>query len=121
MALVTLTSDLGTRDFYVAALKGAILSHTPNAQLVDITHEIKPFDTKEAAFTVRHAFNYFPKGTINIVHVNSTEGKDKLLVAEVNEHYFITFDNGFLSVAFEKTRTPTAENVGAYSVVSNPA
>ena len=103
MALVTLTTDLGTRDFYLAALKGAIISHCGNIPLMDVTHSIKPFDIKEAAFTVRNAYRYFPKGTIHLVHVNSTDGKDKLLVAMLDGHYFITFDNGFLSVAFEKT------------------
>jgi S-adenosylmethionine hydrolase len=103
MALVTLTSDLGTRDFYLAALKGAIISHCGNIPMVDVTHAVKQFDIKEAAFTVRHAFKYFPKGTIHIVHVNSTEGNNRLLVAIADEHYFVTFDSGFLSLAFEKT------------------
>ena len=103
MALVTLTTDLGTRNFYVAALKGAIISHSGNIPMVDVTHEIKSYDIKEAAFTVRNSYKYFPKGSIHLVHVNSTDGKDKLLVAQIDEHYFITFDNGFLSLAFEKT------------------
>src|ERR1700742_1682038 len=88
MALVTITSDLGTRDFYLAALKGAIITHTENASLVDITNSIKPFDIKEAAFTVRSAFKYFPKGTVHVVHVNSTDGNHKLLVSMYDGHYF---------------------------------
>ena len=103
MALVTLTSDLGTRDFYLAALKGAIISHCGTIPMVDITHAVKQFDIKEAAFTVRNAFKYFPKGTIHVVHVNSADGNDKLLVAVADGHYFVTFDSGFLSLAFEKT------------------
>ncbi len=102
MALVTLTSDLGTRDFHLAALKGAIISHCGNIPVVDVTHAIKQFDIKEAAFTVRNAYKYFPKGSIHVVHVNSSEVDSKLLVAVADEHYFITFDNGFLSLAFEK-------------------
>jgi S-adenosylmethionine hydrolase len=103
MALVTITSDLGTRDFYLAALKGALLTNGVTATIIDITHGIKPFDIKEAAYTVRNVYNRFPKGTIHIVHVNSGEGNNKLLVAVYEGHYFITFDNGFLSLAFEKT------------------
>ncbi len=103
MALLTLTSDLGTRDFYLAALKGAIISHCGNISMLDVSHAVKPFDIKEAAFTVRNAYKYFPKGTIHLVHVNSADSDAKLLVAVADGHYFVTFDNGFLSLAFEKT------------------
>src|SRR5579872_1422361 len=102
MALVTITSDLGIRDFYLAALKGAIIHSSGCAEIIDITHSIKPYDIKEAAFTLRNAFRHFPGGTIHIVHVNSTEKPGKLLLAVVEHHYFITFDNGFLSLAFER-------------------
>lgn len=102
MALITLTTDLGTRDYYVAAIKGAIISHCGFLPMVDITHQIKPFDIKEAAYAVRNAYRFFPKGTIHIVHVNASDAKGRLLVAIVNDHYFITFDNGFLSVAFDR-------------------
>ncbi|HLP51868.1 MAG TPA: SAM-dependent chlorinase/fluorinase [Chitinophagales bacterium] len=103
MALITFTSDLGMRDFYVAAVKGAIISHCGYVPMVDVTHAVKQFDIKEAAFTVRNAYRYFPKGTIHLVHVNASEANNKLLVAIADGHYFITFDNGFLSLAFEKT------------------
>lgn len=103
MALITLTTDLGTRDFFVAALKGAIITHNGWVPVVDITNDIKPFDIKEAAYTVRNAYRYFPAGTIHVVHVNSSEAKGKLLVTLIDGHYFITFDNGFISLAFEKT------------------
>jgi S-adenosylmethionine hydrolase len=102
MAIVTITSDLGTRDYYLAALKGAILSQSPTALLADVTSQIKAFDIKEAAYTVRNAYRYFPKGTIHVVHVNSSDSKSKLLLALADGHSFLTFDNGFLSIAFEK-------------------
>ena len=107
MGPVTITSDLGVKDFYVAALKGAIISNGSNAPIIDITHSIKPFDIKEAAFTAGRAFRYFPKGSIHIVHVNATDGNNKLLLAIVEGHYFLTFDNGFLSLAFEQPPTHT--------------
>ena len=103
MALVTITSDLGTRDFYVATLKGAVISHCDFVPIVDITHQIKPFNIKEAAFVVRNAYTHFPKGTIHVVHVNSGEGNGRLLLAIVDGHYFLTFDNGILSLLFERT------------------
>jgi len=103
MAIVTLTSDLGTRDYYLAALKGAIISHCGNIPLVDVTHSIKPFDIKEASFIVRNAYKYFPKGSIHVIHINCSDSESKLLVSFADGHYFVTFDNGFLSLAFEKT------------------
>ena len=96
MALITLTSDLGIKLLYLAALKGAIISNCGLVTMADITHGIKPFDIKDAAFTFRSAYHYFPKGTIHIVHINSTDGDNKLLVSLVNGHYIITFDSGFL-------------------------
>ena len=102
MALVTITSDLGSADFYLAALKGAIISNAGYIPIVDITHTIKPFDIKQAAFVAYNAARYFPKGSIHLIHVNATDSKGKLLVTIVEGHYFIAFDNGLLSLAFEK-------------------
>lgn len=102
MPLVTFTSDLGTRDFYSAAIKGAILSHCESVSFIDISHNVSAFNIKEAAFTIRNAYPYFPKGTIHVVHVNSSEGKGKLLLTLIDGHYFLTFDNGILSLAFER-------------------
>lgn len=107
MALITITSDLGEGDFYIAALKGAIISNAGYVPMVDVTHAIPPFNIKQAAFVARNAARYFPKGTIHIVHVNATDGKGRLLVSQVDGHYFITFDNGLLSLAFEKTPPQT--------------
>lgn len=102
MAIVTLTSDLGDRDYYAAALKGALLSNNPLLTVTDITHSVKPFDIKEAAYIIRNAFRYFPKGTIHVLHINTRTDVSKLLVAAVEGHYFITFDCGVLSLAFEQ-------------------
>lgn len=105
MAPVTITSDLGMRDFYLAALKGAILTHCEGniPGIIDITHNIRPFDLKEAAFAIKNAYKYFPKGSIHVVHINSSESSERLLLSVIDGHYFITFDTGLLSLAFEKT------------------
>lgn len=105
MAPVTITSDLGTRDFYLAALKGAIIAHCEGTppMLVDITHSIRPFDLKEAAFAIKNSYHYFPKGSIHIVHIGSGDGNRRVLLSIIDGHYFLTFDTGLLSLAFEKT------------------
>jgi S-adenosylmethionine hydrolase len=102
MPLITITSDLGNKDYYLAALKGALYCNGVNTPIVDITHSIKPFDLKEAAYVVRNAYKHFPKGSIHIVHVNASGGNNRLLLATADGHYFISFDNGFLSLAFDK-------------------
>lgn len=102
MAIVTITSDLGTHDYYLAALKGAIYTHCDTVTITDVTHQVKTFDIRQAAFITRSVYRYFPKGSIHIVHVNAADSNGKLLVAMVDDHYFITFDNGILSLAFDK-------------------
>ncbi len=109
MTAVTLTSDLGTRDFYLAALKGTIISHFTDVNIIDVTHHIKPFDIKEAAFVIGNACRYFPKGTIHIVHVNGSERKTRLLLSLVHDQYFLTFDNGLISMAFPQIPYQTYE------------
>ena len=68
--IVTLLTDFGTRDYFVGALKGALLSVNPEAQLVDITHEVAPHDVEEAAFTLLAAFETFPAGTVHVAVVD---------------------------------------------------
>ena len=75
MAIITLTSDWGTSDYYVAAVKGTILSQIPDATIVDITHEIEPFNLPQVGFTLRNCFRCFPPGTIHIIAVDTIERK----------------------------------------------
>lgn len=108
MALVTFISDLGLKDYYSAAVKGAIITHCEQVvPVVDVTHLVKPFDIREAAFALRNSYRYFPKGTIHIVHVNSSDARGRLLLAKHEGHYILTFDNGILSLAFGKTPLET--------------
>ena len=67
MAFITFTSDFGVRDHYVAALKARILSDNPNAQIIDITHEIPPFSLVHGSFVVSSVFDNFPNGTVHSI------------------------------------------------------
>ncbi len=97
--LVTLTTDFGTRDAYVAAMKGVLLSIAPQACLVDITHEIHPQDILEAAFVLREAVPYFPSGTIHLVVVDPGVGTQRRAVAlRHKEHWFVGPDNGIFTL-----------------------
>lgn len=105
--IITLTTDFGTSDHFVGAMKGVILGIQPTAQIVDITHEIRPFDITDGAFTIAQAYRYFPKRSIHVVVVDPGVGSTRRpLLAENAGHYFIAPDNGVLSmaVAGEKAR-----------------
>lgn len=109
MPVVTFTCDFGIRDYYLAALKGSVLTLTPDATLVDISVTSKQYDIREAAYTFRNSFDYFPKGTIHVLHVNSAEAVGRLLVSILNGQYIVSFDNGLLALAFGNVPSETYE------------
>lgn len=99
MAIITLTTDWGVRDFYAGAVKGKLLSAMPELDIVDITHHVKPHNIAEAAFILRHAYQEFPKDTIHIISVKATASRNSPHVAiKLNGHYFIGTDNGLLGL-----------------------
>lgn len=96
--IITLTTDFGLKDHFVGVMKGVILSINPEAELVDITHDIPPQDVLQAAFTLKHAYSYFPAGTIHVVVVDPGVGTSrKALVASSEKGFFLAPDNGVLS------------------------
>ncbi len=103
MPIITLTTDMGLRDHYVAAVKGAILTQYPEASIVDISHQITPFDNQHAAFVLRNAYPEFPRGSIHIIGVNSeADGRTPHLIVRHDGHYFIGADNGIFSLLFDQ-------------------
>jgi len=103
MAIVTLLTDSGESDHYVAAIKARILSTNPGIRLVDITHRLPPFDIAHAAFVLRSVFRDFPKGTVHLVGVNavSTEN-DKAIALQLEDHFFVGSDNGLFGLLSDK-------------------
>ncbi|HNY03460.1 MAG TPA: SAM-dependent chlorinase/fluorinase [Bacteroidales bacterium] len=103
MAIITLTSDWGTKDHYTGAVKGAILRQCPEARIVDVTHHIPPFDLNQAAFIIRNVYSNFPEGTIHILAINTEAGTDTPHTAVFHRgHYFIGADNGIFSLLFDE-------------------
>jgi len=101
MAIITLTSDYGTKDYFRAAIKGALLSEAPEVQIVDISHEISPFNTEEAAYVLKNAYHHFPEGTIHMIGIDAEATPNKLhIVCKVDGHYFIGADTGIFSLMF---------------------
>jgi hypothetical protein len=103
MAIVTLTSDFGWQDYYLAMIKGAILSEAPAVQLVDLTHGVKNYDIVQAAFLFKNAWPSFPKGSIHLISVNDyNPAKKRFLAAAFRGHYFVAPDNGLFSLIFDE-------------------
>lgn len=103
--ILTLTTDFGLQDHFVAAMKGVILSVAPTAQIIDITHQITPFDINEAAFTLAEAWRYFPKKTVHVVVVDPGVGSARRpILAQAGGHRFVAPDNGVLSLIYEQEK-----------------
>src|SRR5580658_9124405 len=99
--LITFTTDFGSTDHFAGTMKGVILKIAPAAQIVDISHEVQPFEVTDGAFTIAQAYSYFPKKTIHVVVVDPGVGSTRrALLAEMGGQYFIAPDNGVLSMVF---------------------
>ncbi|MBS1576558.1 MAG: SAM-dependent chlorinase/fluorinase [Bacteroidetes bacterium] len=103
MPLLTLTSDIGSQDYLVGAVKAQLLRINPDFNFVDITHTIPPFNYPQAAYTCRSAFINFPEFTYHLILVNLFENKpDHLLLAFHKNQYFLCADNGLLTMILEE-------------------
>lgn len=103
MPIITLTSDWGHSDHYIGAVKGSILSLLPDVKIIDISHQVAPFNIEQAAFILKNCYKNFPKGTIHIIGVNTEESdKNPHTVVFIDDHYFIGTDNGIFSMIFDK-------------------
>lgn len=110
MAIITLTTDLGSKDFYQAALKGSILTLLPNAMIVDITHNVPSFNISYAAFVLKNAFPYFPAGSVHLIGIDSVFSENtRYLALKYKEHYFVGADNGIFSLLFDEDPEETVE------------
>jgi len=100
--LVTITTDFGTQDAYVPAMKGTMLSICPDARLVDVTHDISPQDVMETAFVLQSACPYFPDGSVHLVVVDPGVGTGRRAVAvRDGNRCFVAPDNGILPLVLD--------------------
>ena len=99
MRIVTLTTDWHKADYYTGSLKAALLSACPDVRVVDISHQIAPFNRTQAAMILRNSYPHFPKESIHIIGVHSEPSPaHKLAVMYANEHYFIAPNDGTLNL-----------------------
>lgn len=111
-AIITMLTDFGTADGYVAAMKAVILNINPRVIIVDITHEIPPQDVRAAAFVLNTVYRYFPPGTIHLTVVDPGVGSERRPVAvDTGEAIYVAPDNGLLSYLLADKRAPAAQGI----------
>lgn len=102
MPVITLTSDWGLRDHFLGVVKGRIITKLPSATLIDISHDISPFNLKQASFVLRNSFPHFPQGTVHIISMLTEFSESSAhLAIQYDGQYFIGADNGIFSLIFD--------------------
>jgi len=119
--LITLLTDFGLSDHYVASMKGVILTCCPNARLVDISHDVRPYGIAEAAFILGQAYSCFPPGTIHLAVVDPGVGSARRpLLIEADGQRFIGPDNGVLTLPMDRDARHTVREITAASYFRQP-
>ena len=103
--VITLTTDFGISDHYAGAMKGVILGICPEAQIVDISHEVGQYGIIEGAFLVAQAYRYFPRGTVHVVVIDPGVGTSRRpILVEAAGQRFVAPDNGVLSMIYAREK-----------------
>lgn len=112
--IITLTTDFGTNDHFVGAVKGVILETEPDANIIDISHAVQPFDILDGALTISQAYSYFPSGTVHMVIVDPGVGTARrAIVVTGDRHQFVAPDNGVLSLIYDREERISVRHVTA--------
>lgn len=112
--IITLTTDFGTNDHFVGAVKGVILDTAPDATIVDISHAVQAFDILDGALTISQAYSYFPSGTVHMVIVDPGVGSTRrAIVMTGDRHQFVAPDNGVLSLVYDREQRISVRHVTA--------
>lgn len=121
MRAITLLTDFGTADYFVGAMKGAILSINQQAVIVDITHEIPAQDVAAGAFTLLAAYDTFPEGTIHVAVVDPGVGSSRRpLVVVAGNHLFVGPDNGIFTYIYDRNPSFDAYHITATRYFRRP-
>ena len=116
MSIITLTTDYGNKDYFVSSLKAKLISDIDDVNIVDISHNISPFNLTEAGYVLEGAFSNFPKGTIHILSVDSElTPENKHIVIKYDGSYFIGADNGVFSLIFREIKPDQIVEINLHS------
>jgi S-adenosylmethionine hydrolase len=103
--VITLLTDFGTKDHYVASMKGVILNINPQCILIDMTHQVGPHDIQEGAFILANTYSYFPKGTIHLCVVDpGVGGVRKPILLVTQNYFFVGPDNGLFTFVAQREK-----------------
>jgi S-adenosyl-L-methionine hydrolase (adenosine-forming) len=119
MAIVTLLTDSGESDHYVAAIKARIIGVNPGIRIEDISHRIQPTDIAHAAFVLRAVFRDFPKGTVHLVGVDASGNRgDSFIALQLEDHFFVGADNGLFGLISERPHQNLVELNSITSIIT---
>lgn len=119
--IITLTTDYNVQDHLVGAMKGVILNINPEAEIVDITHGVVPFDLLDGALAIGQAYRYFPPRTIHVVVVDPGVGTQRRpILVTGDQHYFVAPDNGVLSLVYDRETSLTVRHIIAEHYFLHP-
>ena len=105
MAIITLTTDFGLKDHFVGTLKGTIYKELPDVKIVDISHNVSPFNIQECAYILENSYKSFPEGTIHIVGVDSEPTpENQHIIVYIDGHYFISANNGVIGLIISEKK-----------------
>jgi len=112
--IITLLTDFGMQDYFVGVMKGVIANINPESLVIDITHEIAPYDMFQAAFILKNSYLYFPSNTIHVVVVDPGVGTNrKPIIVASEKGYFIAPDNGVLSYIYAEEQITEVREITA--------
>lgn len=118
MSIITLTTDFGTKDHFVGAIKGTIYSELPDARIVDISHHVSPFNIIETAYILKNAYKNFPEESIHIIGVDSELNiENKHIALKLDNHYFICPDNGVISLLASEIKPEKIVEINIHDTV----
>jgi len=118
MSIVTLTTDFGLRDHSVAAIKGALYKELEDIRIVDVSHEVSPFNSIEASYVIKNAYKHFPKGSVHIIGVDSElTPENKHIAVHLDGHYFICANNGIISLIASEVKPDKIVEINIHNTI----
>ena len=118
MTFVTLTTDFGHKDYSISVIKAALLSQIPEVNIIDISHQISPYNHSETAYILNNSYAAFPKGSIHIIGVESEFTPENIhLAMEFDGHFFIGADNGIFSLIKEELKSTKIVAINIHKLV----
>lgn len=119
--IITLTTDFGLNDHFVGTMKGVILNIVPEAEIVDISHAVQPYDVLDGALTIAQSYSYFPTATVHVVVVDPGVGTARRpIIASSEQHHFVAPDNGVLSLIYAREERMHVRHVTSQHYFQQP-